>query len=317
MGRRKKATFLDPFGLILLGLAILLIVQYPRLVFEVVACVVVAYAVALYWTFRQKKARQRRILQSGIREIDVMRGYDFERFLGVVFESMGFKVEFTPESGDFGADLILKGNGRTVAVQAKRYDRTVGVDAIQAVHAARSHYNTAEAWVVTNQSFSRAGQQLAASSSVRLVDRDELIQLILQAQSSLSPGALSSNGHGPSSAKTSSVPQQVEPPPVRPVTEEMGLQLVGIAGPYAGKVFRLPSSGAIGVGRDPDRGIQLSLDVTVSRGHARLVCQGGTLLVHDEGSANGTMVNGVKISSQALALGDAVQFGTSVFKLQR
>jgi restriction system protein len=134
----------------------------------------------LYILFRWHYARKKRkrTLESGIREIDVMQGVEFEQYLRALFETAGFRVDMTPGSGDFGADLVLRKNGRTIVVQAKRYHRTVGIDAVQAVHASASYYRADESWVVTNKDFSPAARELAAKSRVRLINRNELIGMI-------------------------------------------------------------------------------------------------------------------------------------------
>ena len=94
-----------------------------------------------------------------------------------------------------------------------------------------------------------------------------------------------------------------------------GPRLVGIRGPYAGQVFQLSED--MTVGREPDRSIQLPNDTTVSRKHARIVNEGGAFVVYDEGSSNGTAVNGVRITRQQLVSGDAVEFGSSGFRFEQ
>lgn len=172
--------------LILLILGLVVVVSFPGFVLAglgLVAALVVLYFV--YMWYRRRTQRQR-LLLSGIREIDVMPGFQFERFLGALFERVGYSVEYTPQTGDFGADLILQGFGATIAVQAKRYDKTVGVNAVQEVHASKAYYRASEAWVITNQDFSEAARQLANKSQVRLINRAQLIDLIVQAQKATS-----------------------------------------------------------------------------------------------------------------------------------
>ncbi len=55
------------------------------------------------------------------------------------------------------------------------------------------------------------------------------------------------------------------------------------------------TSGELTVGRDQDRQLQLA-SASVSRRHARLVQNGAQVLLFDEGSANGVLVNGTRIS---------------------
>lgn len=92
-------------------------------------------------------------------------------------------------------------------------------------------------------------------------------------------------------------------------------RLVGIEGPYIGQVFLLAGTN-LAVGREPDRDIVLSADTTISRNHARIVNENSEVVVYDNGSANGTYVNNLRISMQVLAPGDVVQFGNSKFRYE-
>jgi len=63
--------------------------------------------------------------------------------------------------------------------------------------------------------------------------------------------------------------------------------------------------GAVRQLRDGDSGMVLEVpDSRMSGVHARLVRRGGTLLVEDAGSTNGTLVNGDVVTSHALRDGD-------------
>ena len=94
-----------------------------------------------------------------------------------------------------------------------------------------------------------------------------------------------------------------------------GPRLIGTRGPYAGQVFQLLDD--MTVGREPDRNVQLPMDSTVSRKHARIANEGGAFVVYDEGSSNGTSVNGVRVTRQQLVSGDAVEFGSSGFRFEQ
>ena len=95
-----------------------------------------------------------------------------------------------------------------------------------------------------------------------------------------------------------------------------GPRLVGLAGPYAGQAFQLSPDGPTSVGREPGRDMQISADTTVSRRHARVENEGGMFVVYDEGSSNGTSVNGARISRQPISPGDVVEFGSSAFRFE-
>ncbi|MCH7320270.1 restriction endonuclease [Solibacillus sp. MA9] len=141
-----------------------------------IACYFVLYIGFKIWAKSRKTAKLRK---SGIREVDQMSGEDFEYFLGELFKRRGFKVNYTATSGDYGADLILKDGKDIIAVQAKRYSSTVGVKAVQEIIGAVKMYDATEAWVVTNSHFTKQAEKLADINDVYLIDREELIQLIL------------------------------------------------------------------------------------------------------------------------------------------
>lgn len=88
------------------------------------------------------------------------------------------------------------------------------------------------------------------------------------------------------------------------------------AGPGAGARISL-SSVTVTVGRREDCDIVLS-DSSISRRHARLELHRGRYTIIDEGSTNGTWVNGVKITSKVLEPGDVVTMGTTActFKVE-
>lgn len=133
-------------------------------------------AIIMYQNIQKKK---KQLLASGIYEIDGMKGEQFEEYLKLLYQKMGYSVSTTPRSGDFGADLILHKDGQKIVVQVKRYSKSVGIKAVQEIIPAIRHYRASQAWVITNNKFTTPAMQLANSNNVRLIDRDELVQLIL------------------------------------------------------------------------------------------------------------------------------------------
>nr|WP_232337084.1 restriction endonuclease [Lysinibacillus timonensis] len=133
----------------------------------------------LLFKFWRKTGTYRKLRKAGIKEIDEMTGEEFEQYLGYLFEKRGFKVKFTKASGDYGADLILKDREDTIAVQAKRYSGTVGVKAVQEIIGALKMYDASQAWVITNSYFTKQAETLAETNDVYLINREELIEIIL------------------------------------------------------------------------------------------------------------------------------------------
>ena len=85
--------------------------------------------------------------------------------------------------------------------------------------------------------------------------------------------------------------------------------LILISGPDPGQVFSLGAEAVIG--RDPVVDIAID-DSAVSRRHARVIVRGDTHVIEDLGSANGTFVNGTRITKHVLANAERVQIGPRV-----
>ncbi len=119
-----------------------------------------------------------------IDRVDKMTGEEFENFLGSCFEKLGYRVEKTPTTNDFGADLILSKNSQKTVVQAKRYRGKVGNSAVQEVVAAMNYYGAQDAIAITNSQFTRSARKLAQPNGVELWERKQLIDLIMKAKTS-------------------------------------------------------------------------------------------------------------------------------------
>ena len=100
--------------------------------------------------------------------------------------------------------------------------------------------------------------------------------------------------------------------PVRPAFAGAGFIFSSLPDGRAYPLHRSPTT----LGRSPDNDIILD-DRRVSRHHAQLVADGGLLLLHDLQSANGTWVNGRRISEQQLHAGDLVSLGGVEFVFRR
>jgi pSer/pThr/pTyr-binding forkhead associated (FHA) protein len=92
--------------------------------------------------------------------------------------------------------------------------------------------------------------------------------------------------------------------------DRLGTRLVGVEGLYTGHTFSLVGETTL-LGREPENGVALTNDPTVSRVHARIVLEEAGHTLYDEGSSNGTYVNGVLVGNCVLAPGDMVQLGSS------
>ena len=140
------------------------------------------YVILLIFLLFLKKLRMKwrryRILHFSIHKIDKMTGTEFEEYLKLQFNTLGFQVSTTKVTGDYGADLILQKKNMNIAVQAKRYQGKIGVKAIQEVIGSMAYYEAEKGLVVTNSIYTQNAQKLAQVNGVILWDRDVLVRLI-------------------------------------------------------------------------------------------------------------------------------------------
>ncbi|MEZ3508337.1 MAG: restriction endonuclease [Lachnospiraceae bacterium] len=104
--------------------------------------------------------------------MDEMEGHDFEYYCADLLEKQGFlEVEVTRGSGDFGVDILAEKEGVTYAVQCKRYNGPVGVDAVLRTYAGRDYYGCMVGAVMTNQYFTAPAVEAAKKLHILLWDR--------------------------------------------------------------------------------------------------------------------------------------------------
>ncbi len=88
-------------------------------------------------------------------------------------------------------------------------------------------------------------------------------------------------------------------------------QLVMRNGPNPGKAYALDGE-LMTIGRDPSNTIAIN-DPEISRQHVRMILQGGKIVIEDNGSTNGTAIDGKRISGpHVLKTGEMVALGEDI-----
>ena len=123
---------------------------------------------------------------SHLSSIEFLEGHTFEYFCADLLKDSGFSdVEVTPGSGDQGADIIAQKDEIRYAIQCKHkddpYSTKFGNKPIQEVYTGMSFYKCDRGVVLTNGYFSEGGKNAAFATGVELWDRDELLQLLVNA----------------------------------------------------------------------------------------------------------------------------------------
>jgi pSer/pThr/pTyr-binding forkhead associated (FHA) protein len=115
---------------------------------------------------------------------------------------------------------------------------------------------------------------------------------------------------------SSGEPSTAKVPTAIPRTVRDGFAIVAAVGRERGvrAVLEKDEPVTIFIGRAPECAIRLR-DELVSRRHARLVWTGDVLHIVDVDSANGTLVDGVPITSARLRGGETIVVGTTLLNV--
>src|ERR1700678_497333 len=90
-------------------------------------------------------------------------------------------------------------------------------------------------------------------------------------------------------------------------------KLMVIAGPNRGASYSV-ENGETSIGRQSGNSVVLQSG-RVSKRHCVLVASNGELVVRDQGSSNGTFVNGVLTKEKPIKSGDRISVGEFVFEV--
>lgn len=140
----------------------------------------VAFALTLYVIMllvRFSRFVRRILVNRSLSQVDGMDGIEFEGYIADVLKQQGYtNIRFT-EKYDYGVDIIATKNGVRWGIQVKRYSGLVKADAVRQVVTGLRVYGCDREMVITNSTFSRVAQRLAASNHCILVDRASLNSL--------------------------------------------------------------------------------------------------------------------------------------------
>ncbi len=102
------------------------------------------------------------------------KGIEFENQCIEILHGRGWSCSSTPKSGDQGADIIASRGPIRFVIQCKDYKGSVGNDAVQQINAAKTFFKAHIAAVVTQSKYTSSAMDLAESTGVLLLFKDDL-----------------------------------------------------------------------------------------------------------------------------------------------
>lgn len=142
----------------------------------------------------------------------------------------------------------------------------------------------------------------------------QLQQVAVQSQRSRSAGATGATAPAPAAAASDTPTTITER--AAPAGSGLARRIVVTSGPKTGLELDLPETG-LTIGRSSGSGLQIKDDYT-SGSHAKIVRWRDQWMVQDQGSTNGTFVDGKRVSEATpVRVGSSIRIGTTTFELRR
>lgn len=117
------------------------------------------------------------------KKIDQLSGIEFEQMIKKLLIKNGYhQVKLTVTSGDYGIDILATKKHLSYGFQCKRYQKNIGVEAIQQAKAGQSFYHLDQVFVITNSYFTNAAYSLAYCNDIQLIDRTQLLKMMKKAK---------------------------------------------------------------------------------------------------------------------------------------
>ena len=107
----------------------------------------------------------------------------FEDTIAELFRDLGYSVQQTPYSNDFGRDAIATKDGKKYLIECKRYDqsRSVGRPELQKFHSAIIDDKADSGLFVTTAKFTDTAYRFAEDKKMELIDGEALINYFREA----------------------------------------------------------------------------------------------------------------------------------------
>jgi hypothetical protein len=102
-------------------------------------------------------------------------GIDLEFAIKARFEALGWQLETTSATADFGADLVARSGHEVLVVQCEDYGSPAGIAAVQEAYFVRVHYGASTAAVVARNGFTKAAIKGAATTGVQALRPNDVV----------------------------------------------------------------------------------------------------------------------------------------------
>jgi Holliday junction resolvase len=101
----------------------------------------------------------------------------FEKKVGEYFQSLGYQVEYTPSTGDYGVDIFATKGEEKIAIQCKMYGnstRKVNRAMVMELHGAKEYFDCTASILATNGTIQPDALVVAKKLKVNILDFNKI-----------------------------------------------------------------------------------------------------------------------------------------------
>jgi len=112
--------------------------------------------------------------------IDEMTPRQFEKFIETLFSRMGYSTKLTPQTGDYGGDVIAINENEEILIEVKHYSegKKVTPKEVQRTLGAMYFYKANKAIFITTSDFTKNAKNLEEGAPIELWNREILLEKI-------------------------------------------------------------------------------------------------------------------------------------------
>lgn len=154
----------------------------PFLISGAVIGILLTFGIAYLIRFRMKQKQEEEYMQiQTIEQFQKMDPFEFERYVGWVFDKLGFKTKVTQEAGDHGLDIITSKDQGNYVVQVKRYktEKLIGEEEVRNFYGSFVDTGAERGYFVTTSDYSKPAQEWAKNRPIELINGRELAKIVI------------------------------------------------------------------------------------------------------------------------------------------
>lgn len=152
------------------------VVTLARLTVLAVLCIAALGSARVLVQLRIEQHRKRQLANTD--DISALTPSEFERYVGMLFEEAGYRVQCTGGRGDHGVDLTVSRRGTPGVVQCKRYEDAVGPGTVRELIGAMTNADVQEGFLIATSTFTAGARAEAEKAPYRvtLIDGEDLVR---------------------------------------------------------------------------------------------------------------------------------------------